>query len=131
MPCNSDYLEAKPIEIEVDRMYRILDEINEGVANYDNLGYHNQVYGRGNLPELRDELAQAICTSLRDETPADIQQYSLELQIWWRDHQKADQVRIEAEKKLREQTRLAESAISKLSKDEYEAVKEFFAKGEI
>lgn len=33
---------------------------------------------------------RTLCAKLRDKTPEEIREYSLELQMWWRDHQRVD-----------------------------------------
>ena len=45
----------------------------------------------------------------------DTSKYSLEMQLWWREHQKADKERIEKELKLKQEESDRQKAISKLS----------------
>lgn len=92
MPCNCDYLEASGKEIALSRVACLLDELN-GVPVKDSYwnGYHPAVYNR---PVDGDKLVEELCTQLQCR---DVKEYSLEMQMWWRDHQKADKDRIEHE----------------------------------
>lgn len=93
MPCNSDYLSASEYEIELSRVACLLDEI-AGKKKLDRShwrGYHPRVYNkpfsRGDRGE-GDVMVAELCAFLR--SAPDITIYSLEMQIWWRDHKKAD-----------------------------------------
>lgn len=48
--------------------------------------------------------------------------YSLEMQIWWRDHQEKDREREKEESEKAERNKVREAALSKLSKEEKEAL---------
>lgn len=56
-------------------------------------GYHPNVY---NKPVNGDKLVAELCAALMI---TDVTKYSLEMQIWWRDHQAADRERIAREKR--------------------------------
>lgn len=43
----------------------------------------------------------------------DVTKYSLEMQIWWRNHQQADIIRIEKEEKIKEKIKKLENKIQK------------------
>lgn len=94
MPCNSDYLAADQLEIEVSRMLMLVDELNTGkhpdTKSNEWQGYHPQAYCKGPLRAKADALAETLCTELRKRTPGHIAAMSLEMQMWWRDHKKAD-----------------------------------------
>lgn len=113
MPCNSDYMEADRREIEISRVACLLDEL-DGLPIKKNHwdGYHPLVY---NKPDRGNELVAELCEKLRN---TDVTRYSLEMQIWWRDHQAADKERLEAE--LRDATRRQEkeAALAKLTPHE-------------
>lgn len=69
---------------------QVLKEINGETPNYKPNGYDT---GFGNPKEL-NENTRKVCEFLSKLQPKTIQDcYSLELQIWWRDHQKADKER--------------------------------------
>jgi hypothetical protein len=104
MPCNSDYMEASGKEIALSQVACLLDELN-GKQEIDSshwYGYHPKVY---NQHTNGDALVYELCDRLQKE---DISKRSLEMQIWWRDHQKEDKDRLERE--LREQKTEAEKA---------------------
>lgn len=95
MPCNCDYMDANNLEVEISRVACLLDEL-AGKRKLDPShwrGYHPRVYG--NVTKLMgDELTAQLCEKLHT---VDVTKYSLEMQIWWRDHQKADKKRQRAE----------------------------------
>lgn len=92
MPCNCDYLEATGKEIALSRVACLLDELRGVPFNKSYWGgYHPAVYNR---PIDGDKLVEDLCTQLQG---VDVKEYSLEMQMWWRDHQKADKDRIEHE----------------------------------
>ena len=96
MPCNSDHMNASPREVKASRLACLLGEL-KGYAWSRHWwdGYHPEVYNRHPGPDP-DEMAQELCSQLRT---LDVTKFSLELQIWWRDHQAADAKRIEQEKR--------------------------------
>lgn len=90
MPCNSDYLKSNPLEVELSRVYLLLDEVKKG-RHVDPEsrawhGYDGRAYCRGYKAQL-DEAVRELCGLLQGK---DVSRNSLELQIWWRDHQEAD-----------------------------------------
>ena len=121
MPCRSDYLEAHPLEIEASRVECLIDQLNDG-GEIDTgywAGYHPRVYNRGLGREELDKLTARLCNELQS---VDVTKYSLELQIWWRDHQKADKLRAEAERKRVADEELRLQALAKLSAAERKAL---------
>lgn len=100
MPCDSSHMNPTPKEVQISRMHCFLAEL-EGKTwkkkEYE--GYHSKVYNQGLLEGVADILADQLCTRLKRKTAEEISQYSLELQLWWRDHQKADVDRIKKTKK--------------------------------
>lgn len=121
MPCNSDYMQANNYEVSVSRVACLLNEVNGSVWEprwWD--GYHPLVYGKPDLRALGDELTARLCKKLRK---LDVTKYSLEMQMWWRDHQAADEKRNQAEERNRRRIDLAKAALKKLSPEEIEAIK--------
>ena len=121
MPCNSDYLEPTWSEIEASKLWAVYEEVITGkdiVPSEFGNGYHKGDYARISDNE-RDEIVKAICKSLSN---SDIHTYSLETQMWWREHKKADKERSEKEslEKVRERNR--DIALSKLTDDEKESL---------
>lgn len=117
MPCNSDYMEANSLEREISKVHCLLDELDgKEWSNSDWNGYHPKVYCRVNR-ELADKLVRKLCSKLKT---ADVTKYSLEMQMWWRDHQEADAAREqhEQDKKIEAEKRAA--ALAKLTDEEKE-----------
>ena len=92
MPCNSDYLEPNGIEIELSKVYQLLDELNgKKLPKSYGDGFDKRVYDKRFEKKDLDEKVRELCSSLKLEP--DVTKYSLELQIWWRDHKKVDRKR--------------------------------------
>jgi hypothetical protein len=103
-------MEASGKEKQISRVACLLDELNGkefSGSSWD--GYHPAVYSRS---VDGDSLVVDLCRRLQS---VDVTKYSLEMQIWWRDHQKADRERLE--KEVAEQATEAdkERALSKLT----------------
>ena len=125
MPCNGgfghhDYGPGKDAK-EASCVAELLAELDgEAPPNPESYGtgYHPRTYGN---PDVWDDMTAELCRRLRaveDEEGFGIGRYSLEMQIWWRDHQKRDAEREERERteELARQARLA--ALAKLSLEE-------------
>jgi len=112
MPCNSDYMEATSLERELSTVACLLDEIaGKQCTPGDASGYHRRVYGKATR-ELGDQLVGELCSALQG---ADVSKFSLEMQIWWRDHQAADEERIQKETADAVLTFQREAALAKLT----------------
>ena len=115
MPCNCDHLKATQLEVETSKVACLLGELRGVKINKHSWeGYHPDVYGNVDK-KLADKLTKELCSILQKE---DVSKYSLEMQIWWRDHQEADRKRIEKEFKEKKDKKAKNKALSKLS--EYE-----------
>jgi hypothetical protein len=118
------------LEREISRVYCLLEEIETGKpvdtksGNWD--GYHPSVYGQPVGRKQGDEAVARLCGILRKTR--NIKKYSLEMQMWWRDHQEADRARERRERKDAEQKALAKSAMQKISKEELAALKKWLLK---
>lgn len=113
MPCNSDYMEASGREVALSQVACLLDELDGKPinANYWR-GYHPKVYnGRAD----GDALVSELCSKLQGK---DVTKYSLEMQMWWRDHQQADQERIRKEAEEAERKKQRAAALAKLTPQE-------------
>lgn len=110
MPCNSDYMEADEREINESRVLCLLDELAGKKWKPEWWrGYHPKAYCK---PSSLDARVAALCKALQN---VDVKKYSLEMQIWWRDHQAADKARLEEEQKKVKDKRLLDKALRKLS----------------
>lgn len=95
MPCNSDYLNATDSEKNLSVIYGLLDELDTGVlpSNFGS-GYDDRVYNKHLPKQHLDEKTEELCGKLQQ---VDVSKFSLEMQVWWRDHQKADRERLNKE----------------------------------
>lgn len=113
MPCNSDYMEANQSEKNLSVVYGLLDELQTGKlpSNFGD-GYDKRVYNKHLSKEHLDERTEELCSKLQN---TDVSKFSLEMQMWWRDHQKADKERLEKEIKDKATEQEKQKALSKLS----------------
>lgn len=120
MPCNSDHMNPHPNEVVASQCLTLLDELNgKEFKSYNYKGYHPKAYGKGLNKEDCDKLTSNLCSKLQEiEKRMDITKYSLELQMWWRDHKEADKKREEKEKEKLKNEKLKKKALSKLTKEE-------------
>lgn len=113
MPCNSDYLEANGMEIEHSKVLALLKELKTGkLPSFFGDGYHKDVYNKTTKGILDEKVAE-LCSKLQDVE--DVKKYSLEMQMWWRDHQKADKARIKRIAQSKKEAKDKEELLSKLS----------------
>ncbi len=103
MPCNSDYLDPTQTELNSLKVLSFLKELKIKTGKFDSM------YGR---KDTLDKDVQKLCSACQK---IDVSKQSLELQIWWRDHQKADKKRIVKEMKLNKDNLAKEKALSKLT----------------
>lgn len=114
MPCNCDYMDPTDMEVEMSKVAYLLDEL-DGTPIPDGAfdrGMHPKVYNRGLIEQKQNVMVASLCTRLQHE---DVSKYSLEMQMWWRDHQRADRERLEKElasKRWREDVDLALSKLT-------------------
>jgi len=105
-------------EINLSRVLTLLDELAGAPfkeRHYE--GYHPNAYNGGGQGIDLDECTQELCNQLQQ---ADVTKYSLELQMWWRDHQAADKSRIQREIKKAKEGKERETALAKLTDYEKE-----------
>ncbi len=120
MPCQSDHMEANSIEIRLSKVYCLLSEIGGKPIDKSHWqGYHPMAYGKATGTML-DNATQSLCAILKNDV--DPKTFSLELQVWWRDHQLADLRREELAKVERAQEKIRVRAISKLTDEELAAL---------
>jgi hypothetical protein len=111
MPCRCDGMEPSYREVESTRIINFLHE----------LGLRKKKAGAYGDPRNLDSDTADLCAALKSGKH-NVQGLSLELQIWWRDHQIADRKREEAEAQERKQRQLTEAAKRKLTPAEFEAL---------
>ena len=130
MPCNSDYMEANFIEREISRVYCLLEEAKTGQPvdskSSEWQGYHPKVYNKNVTKKQADGAVAKLCGILAKSK--DVTKYSLEMQMWWREHQAADKKRREKELSESKEKELAEQGLQKLTEAEVAALKKWLLK---
>jgi hypothetical protein len=126
MPCNSDHLEATQLEVECSRMYLLLGELAGGGPPDSSssawAGYDDRAYCKADRA-LADELTQELCDRIANiELEGDLTTYSLELQIWARDHKIADAKRKKREAAEKTKAAIRKAALAKLTPAERKAL---------
>jgi len=92
MPCRSDYMEPNQWELEGSKVLALLEEIAHGtLPDWYGNGSDHHVYMRM-TQKLLDEATAVLCGNLKK---LDVSKFSLEMQMWWKDHQIADAKRRE------------------------------------
>lgn len=114
MPCRSDYLAPTERERESGRVLEFLKELAGQPFNHDK----PDIYGR--VDNLDADTAR-LCT-LCQSMGRGITLFSLDVQLWWEKHQKADKIRMEQEKTAAEKAALREVALAKLTPEERKAL---------
>jgi len=114
MPCNSDYLDPDNRERELSRVACLLDEIagKQPIDRDHWRGFHPLVYNKN--PD-GDAMVVKLCAALQS---CDVAKFSLEMQIWWRDHQAADKERIVRDLKKAQTNAERDAALEKLTQHE-------------
>lgn len=110
MPCNSDYMKADGYEVAMSEVYSLLDEL-DGKPYVNHRGYDKRVYNRGRRPE-HDKAVATLCARLAQ---VDVTKYSLEMQMWWRDHKRADALREERDRAASKAEQRRSKALAKLT----------------
>ena len=125
MPCR---LEASDLEIKGSRVLTFLEEMKTGtLPDKSHLeGYHPRAYCPSLRPEILDEKTAELCELCQQR---DTTKLSLELQIWWRDHQAGEERRASEDAESLKQKNLrqmGQSSLEKLTLEEQKALKLFW-----
>ncbi len=115
MPC-TDVGGPTGLEIRFSKVLALLHELDTG-------HHPGPDYGNGNVDWARagaeiDGSTRDLCERLKREHNTTTSNRSLELQIWWRDHQKQDRLRIAKEKDTKDRNVKIARALGKLTKSE-------------
>lgn len=106
-------MEAFGDEVEFSKVACLLGELEGNPIKQDEWeGYHPDVYGRSLSKATKDEMVAKLCRKLQG---IDVTKCSLEMQIWWRDHRKADEKRVLDEIKSKKTESLKKAALAKLT----------------
>ena len=116
MACNSDHMRPNHIETALSKVLSLLDEVRLGGINLNHFsGYHPHAYNCGANRKTLDDATATLCTIMQSREATD---YSLELQLWWRDHQKADADKAQAALDSAKTDRERKAALNKLTPHE-------------
>lgn len=119
MPCRSDYMEPTTLEHELSNVYQLLDEVKTGkklTKDYGS-GTDSRVYNRGMNQKDLDAATAELCTAIK-KSKWKPEHFSLELQMWWRDHQEADKRHKREDAKAKREAKLVKQALAKLTPKE-------------
>jgi len=113
MPCDCSHMEANAREIELSKIACLLDELHGKPFDKDDwCGYHPRVYTQA---ADGDALISELCDKLQT---TNVTEYSLEMQMWWRDHQEADKQRLSKDQQKLKTEADKRNALKKLTKYE-------------
>lgn len=113
MPCDSSHMEAQGFEVEMSKVACLLDELDGKAFTMESWrGYHPRVYCKPQDRRVADEMTADLCRKLQG---IDVTKQSLEMQIWWRDHQAADEARVKREVAAAEAKDAKATALAKLT----------------
>ncbi len=106
MPCDSSHCAPLSEETESSKVRELLREVAGQPFNHQK---RHEYYG--NVKTLDKDTA-TLCEACKN---LDVSKYSLELQLWWRDHQKADAEKDRQTDVQRIRAALQRSGLSKLN----------------
>jgi hypothetical protein len=112
MPCRSfvpprDWVEANKKRSVIKTL---LKELKTGNYKFEYLQDENKTTRE--ILDLLDKETAELCGKLQK---TDVTKYSLEMQIWWRDHQEEDRKRIQKEIKKNKKAKEKKAALAKLT----------------
>ena len=116
-------MDANYIEVGMSQVLCLLDELKGKKFTRSHWeGYHPKIYCKVRSKEWLDKKVAELCAALSNTEPSRIRDYSLEMQIWWRDHQAADEGRKKIEQEAARRKKLRKQALAKLTMDEIKAL---------
>jgi len=113
MPCSSEHMKPTHKEREHSKVLSLLDELRTGVLpdTFDS-GYHKKAYGNYTSDEQLNSKTAKLCSKLQDE---DVSKRSLEMQLWWRNHQIVDKERLKFALEQSKDKEARKAALAKLT----------------
>lgn len=97
MGCRNEYLKSTAAEKELSKVVALLDEVKFKKPIPKNYGDGNDPRAYGQEKDLHQK-TEELCLLLQPKSQRSIKLYSLELQVWWRDHRALDRKRLREEK---------------------------------
>lgn len=121
MPCDASHMEPTPLEVELSKVLCCLDELNETGVIKESWwkGYHPLAYTKNISLDTLNKLTASLCSQLKKVTVAN---YSLNLQMWVKDHEDLDKLRQQKAKQERQKKAVVERALKKLTPIERRAL---------
>jgi hypothetical protein len=115
VPCTYDEPEPDARQIYLSQALCALDELDG--KKFDPAWWRNGCYPRAGTMSATEanNLVANLCSRLQDIESSFLSNYSLELQMWWRDHQKDDTKRIREEILKHKQDADRRAALAKLT----------------
>lgn len=115
MPCNCDYMEPNEREINHAKIIALIEELDTNILpKYFYNTTASKVYNNTNNEKFNND-GRILCSRLKN---VNVNNYSLEMQIWWRDHQKADEIRLKKEEDEKQNKLIRLNALNKLTNAE-------------
>lgn len=109
-------------EVELSKVACFLDELKGIPFKSEWLnGTHPNVYDQSLDKKTADKMVSTLCSKLQK---VNVKKYSLEMQIWWRDHKEVDAKRIQKEQTEQKKARDIKKALAKLTPYERKLLKE-------
>lgn len=114
MPCYSP--EPDDIDKEASVVAALLEELKTGILpDWYNDGYKFMYDNKIGSREVVEKFVPLLCSKLQKMPETTLKVCSLEMQMWWRDHQKTDKKRLEEEMKKKKEGEGKQKAIAKLT----------------
>ena len=120
MPClDGGRTPISEVEMKMHKLRLLMEEYRTGI-HVDSELYCADGHAviEGHTQRDLDHSTRLLCSRMREEQ--NISKYSLEMQIWWRDHQIADKKREEEMLEDVKRRSIKETALSKLTREERE-----------
>jgi hypothetical protein len=115
MPCHTDPPSARELAEQEARL--LLDEADIGRKMKRD---EYQLPSSKRYDRSLDALTRELCEWCKTH---DVTKFSLEMQLWWRDHQEADRRHAEEDRKAGEEAKLKKAALAKLTPAERKALR--------
>ena len=119
MGCRNDYMEPNAAEKAAGKIELLLEEVK--IGSPVNPDAYRVAHKYNVSQDELDQMTADLCSELQGI--GDVSVYSLELQVWWRDHQAADARRVKDEIQAHQDEADRKAAIAKLSPHERSLLK--------
>ena len=92
MACNNSHMNPNDGEVELSKVFQLLDEIllKKEVDEYLFKGFDSRAYNSGVRDYDVDNNVRKLCSLLSSKSEEDISKMSKQMQGWWQSHRNAD-----------------------------------------